>query len=57
MWQSEFLRPKDSIHVATAVRSKVDSMDTFDDALIKLSGKIGNPPLVIQRPLSQISSS
>lgn len=50
MWQYESLKPKDSIHVATAIRAKVDVLDTFDDGLIKLSSKIGAPPLLIQRP-------
>jgi predicted nucleic acid-binding protein len=39
--------PKDSIHVATALRWKIPVLDTFDDELLKLSGKLsldqGNP--------------
>jgi predicted nucleic acid-binding protein len=54
MWQYEALKPKDSIHVATAVTAKVDVLDTFDDYLIKLSDKIGDPPLVIKRPFFQV---
>ncbi len=50
MWQYEGLKPKDSTHVATAVQSKVDVLETFDDGLIKLSGKVGNPLLPIRRP-------
>lgn len=50
MWQHEALRPKDSVHVATAVRHQTNFLDTFDEDLIKLSGMIGNPPLIIQRP-------
>ncbi|MBW4680668.1 MAG: PIN domain-containing protein [Microcoleus vaginatus WJT46-NPBG5] len=53
MWQYEGLKPKDSTHVATAVRAKVNVLDTFDDGLIKLSSKIGDPPLIIQRPFLQ----
>lgn len=49
IWDSN-LHPKDSVHVATALKSKVDLMDTFDNQLIKLSGTIGDPPLIIQRP-------
>jgi hypothetical protein len=44
------VRPKDAIHVATALDAKVDQFDTFDGPLISLSGKIGNPPLVIGPP-------
>lgn len=41
---------KDSIHVATALDAKVDQFDTYDGGLIGLSGKLGDPPLVIGRP-------
>lgn len=44
------VRPKDSIHVATAIKAKVPILDTFDEGLIKLSKKIGNPPLIINPP-------
>ncbi len=50
MWQYEGLKPKDATHVATAVRAKVDVLETFDDGLLKLSGKVGNPLLPIRRP-------
>jgi predicted nucleic acid-binding protein len=44
------LDPKDSIHVATAILSRVPCLDTFDGKLIKRTGQIGNPPLLIARP-------
>ena len=44
------VQPKDAIHVATALDAKVDQFDTFDGPLIRLSGKIGDPPLVIGEP-------
>ncbi|MBD1939732.1 type II toxin-antitoxin system VapC family toxin [Microcoleus sp. FACHB-68] len=50
MWQYESLRPKDSTHVATAIYYNVDVLDTFDEGLIKLSGQIGEHPLIIQKP-------
>ena len=50
IWDYSFLKPKDSIHVATAVRFEIPLLNTFDGDLIKLSGKIGNPPLIIERP-------
>ena len=46
------VKPKDAIHLATALRQDVqlDQFDTFDEGLIKLSGALGNPPLTIGRP-------
>lgn len=49
IWEHGF-QPKDSVHVATALRAKVRFLDTFDKGLIRKSGKIGNPPLTIARP-------
>ncbi|VXD24727.1 Similarity [Planktothrix serta PCC 8927] len=54
MWEYEALKPKDATHVATAILAKVNVLDTFDDYLINLSGKIGNPSLVIKRPFFEI---
>lgn len=46
------VKPKDAIHLATALRRDVtyDQFDTFDGDLIKLSGALGEPPLTIGRP-------
>lgn len=44
------VKPKDAVHVATALDAEVEQLDTFDEPLIALSGKIGNPPLEIGRP-------
>lgn len=46
------IKPKDAIHLATALRQDVqlDQFDTFDGDLIKLSGSLGEPPLTIGRP-------
>ena len=44
------VRPADCIHLATAVRQKADVMDTFDQGLIDLSGKLGQPLLRIAKP-------
>lgn len=41
---------KDALHVATALDASVEQFDTFDGDLIALSGKIGNPALVIGHP-------
>ncbi|HRT84713.1 MAG TPA: PIN domain-containing protein [Bacteroidales bacterium] len=56
LWQYKALKPKDAIHVASAIRANVVNksssiiLDTFDEDLIKLSGKIGTPPLIIGSP-------
>jgi len=44
------IKPKDAVHVATAIDAKVDRMETFDGDLIKKSGMVGDPPLEIGRP-------
>lgn len=48
------VKPKDSVHVATALSAAetldIDQLDTFDGKLLSLTGRIGNPPLVIGRP-------
>lgn len=45
------LKPKDSIHVATALRGGITILDTYDDKdFIALNGKIGTPPLRIGTP-------
>jgi predicted nucleic acid-binding protein len=51
IWQhGGALSSPDAIQLATALGLKLSVMDTFDDDLIKLSGKIGNPRLVIGHP-------
>jgi predicted nucleic acid-binding protein len=42
------IRPKDAIHVATA---KVIALETFDEWLLKKSGVVGNPNLIIRKPI------
>jgi predicted nucleic acid-binding protein len=45
------LKPKDAIHVASAMAQQVDVMHSYDnDDLVKLDRKIGNPPLKICNP-------
>jgi predicted nucleic acid-binding protein len=44
------IKPKDAIHVATAVAFAVDALETFDGDLLKKSGLVGNPPLKIREP-------
>ena len=42
--------PKDADHLATALLVIVDQLDTFDEGLIRFTGKLGQPPLVIGYP-------
>ena len=42
--------PKDAVHVATALRSNVVRLDTFDEPLISKVKTIDRPPLKIGRP-------
>ena len=44
------LHPKDSLHVATAIRFKIPYLDCYDGPMTALSGKLGNPPLKIGPP-------
>ena len=42
--------PKDALHVATAIKAKVDVLNTFDKPLIGKSLQVGNPKLLIEAP-------
>jgi predicted nucleic acid-binding protein len=48
------VKPKDSVHLATALTTGplvgIEQFDTFDNGLISLSGKLGEPALKIGRP-------
>jgi predicted nucleic acid-binding protein len=44
------VKPKDAVHVATAIDAKVTCLETFDGPLIAKSGAIGTPPLTIHEP-------
>ena len=47
------VRPKDAIHIATALACNVSVFNTFDEDLIKRSMKLGNPALKIEKPHEQ----
>ena len=53
LWDYESLKPKDAIHVATALQWQIPIIETTDPHLLELNGKEGNPPLIIRRPLYQ----
>ena len=44
------LQQRDSIHVATALLRTIPKLHTFDEKLLKLDGKLGNPKLHICKP-------
>lgn len=46
------IKPKDAIHVATALDAKVYALETFDKGLLSKSGKVGNPLLIIRKPVA-----
>jgi predicted nucleic acid-binding protein len=49
---SKGIKPKDAIHVATALDASVMALETFDHHLIGKNGLVGNPPLIIRRPIA-----
>jgi predicted nucleic acid-binding protein len=44
------IKPADCVHVASAKELNIPLFNTFDEGLIKLDKKIGNPPMEIKRP-------
>lgn len=44
------LKPNDAIHMATALLYEIPILETIDDKLLHLSGKEGNPRLIIRKP-------
>ncbi len=50
------IKPKDAIHVATALDARLPLMKTFDEDLIKKSGQLGRPALLISKPQPPIQS-
>lgn len=50
VWENQGVKPKDAIHLATAMKFDITIFDTFDVDLIKLDGKLGNPPMRIGKP-------
>lgn len=49
---SNGVKPKDAIHVVSALEIGAAALETFDEGLLKKSGQIGNPPLVIRIPVA-----
>lgn len=49
-WQHSTLHPKDAIHIASALFVPLEVVYTYDDALLKLNGKVGGPLFRIEKP-------
>ena len=49
VWDNE-IRPKDAIHVATALDCEVPVLNTFDKKLLSRDKQVGTPPLRIEEP-------
>jgi predicted nucleic acid-binding protein len=46
------IKPKDAIHVATALDAGVIALETFDDGLLSKTNTVGNPFLIIRKPMA-----
>jgi predicted nucleic acid-binding protein len=56
IWKFPHLKPKDAIHVASALSQDLETLHTYDnDDLVKFSGKMGNPKLKMCNPESVIT--
>ena len=49
VWDNS-IKPKDAIHVATAIHLGADALETFDKNLLSKSGTVGKPLLLIREP-------
>lgn len=45
------IKTKDATHLATAIQWKIPVMETTDGGLLRFSGREGNPPVTIRRPV------
>jgi len=50
IWQHSHLNHKDAIHLATAIRYRVETLDTFDSDLLSLNGQLQGVQLTIGTP-------
>ena len=49
-WQFDSLKPKDALHLASAIETECPNLDTFDADLIGLNGKLSGVMIHIDRP-------
>lgn len=47
---SHKLKPRDALHLATAVVAECECLETVDPDLIRYDRQIGNPPIEIRKP-------
>ncbi len=52
IYWNDGVMPKDAIHVATALDDRIPVLETFDGHLLKKSGLVGSPTLVIRKPIA-----
>ena len=45
------IKPLDAVHIATALRHNIPILETFDEGMLKINEKEGDPPLVIRTPI------
>jgi len=45
------VKPLDAVHIATALQHNIPILETYDEGMIRLDQKEGNPPLIIRRPI------
>jgi hypothetical protein len=50
IWDYPHLKPKDAIHVASAISQQIDVLHSYDTDHLRMDGKIGIPPLQICNP-------
>jgi predicted nucleic acid-binding protein len=53
VWDHQ-IKPKDAVHVATALESRIQVLETFDMGLIGRTGTIGKPVLIIRKPVGNV---
>lgn len=51
------VRPQDAVHISTAMKGNINIFDTFDQELLNLNGRLGNPPLGIIKPNIQLQGN
>jgi predicted nucleic acid-binding protein len=56
VWENG-IRPKDAIHVATALDAHAVALETFDEGLIAKTGQVGTPPLIIRKPIAPVQGT
>lgn len=48
-WSNQ-IRPRDALHLATALETECECLETGDPDLLRYNGMIGTPPIEIRKP-------